>query len=308
MLKKSLMIAVSSAALLYAGSASAFLQYDVEDIQKQAFAGESFSANLAREYKAFATFEAYQMYDWIDAEHFAEKAIMAYSGKEVMPENISDWSIKDKYVAELTTARASLMDAMAKGARTAAPGPASTAQAKYDCWIEQQEENHQWDHIAACKAEFYAAMDALNTAMAPKVVSMTKTTVNVPQQLVATMYFGFDSASLVASEEAKIEKFVSTIEDKKAIELIVVGHADRSGPADYNQALSQKRAEAVVSALRDRGMMVADVKEVDVLARGETDPAVSTGDGVREPRNRRVNVFARAVQPVTSIQTSQSNQ
>lgn len=306
MFKKSLMVAASSAALLYASSASAFFVYDVDAIQKQSFAGESFSANLAREYKDFATYEAYKMYDWIDAEHFAEKAIIANSGQTVMPEEVANWRLKEKYVGELTTARADLMDALAKGGRTAAPAEAAKAQAKYDCWIEQQEENHQWDHIAACKGEFYAALNVLKAAMAPKPVTTTTTTstVNVGQRVVEQVYFEFDSAALSAEAIAKLERFVNTFEDKKAIELDVIGHADRAGASDYNRALSQKRAVAVMTELRKRGMMVADVQDVDIVAKGETETAVATPDGIAEAANRRVEIRIRAVQPVTRTTTT----
>tara|TARA_R110002072_G_scaffold48525_5_gene132767 strand:- start:4287 stop:5210 length:924 start_codon:yes stop_codon:yes gene_type:complete len=305
MFKKSLMVAASSAALLYATSASAFFVYDVEAIQKESFAGDSFSANLAREYKAFATYEAYQMYDWIDAEYFADKAIVANSGQSVMPEEVGNWRVKEKYVGELTTARADLVDALAKGGRTAAPVEAAKAQAKYDCWIEQQEENHQWDHIAACKAEFYAALNVLKAAMTPKIVATTTTnTVNVGQRAVERVFFAFDSAELSAEAISKLDRFVNTFEDKKAIELNVIGHADRAGASDYNRALSQRRAVAVMTELRKRGMMVADVDDVDIVAKGETDTAVSTADGVAEAANRRVEIRIRAVQPVTRTTTT----
>lgn len=301
MFKKSLMIAASSAALLYASNASAFYAYDVEAIQKQNFAGESFSANLARDYKEFATFEAYEMYDWIDAEHFAEKAIAANSGTSVLPEDPKDWSIKEKYMAELNSARASLMDAFSKGGRTAAPPQAAKAQAKYDCWVEQQEENHQWDHIAACKADFYAAMASLKAAMEPKMVTTTTTnTVNLVQRSNETVYFEFDRSDLVASELAKIRSFADSIEDKQAIELEAIGHADRAGASDYNRELSRKRAVAVVNELRRLGMNVADVRDIDLVAKGETDTAVPTADGVPEAANRRVVIRVRALQPVTT--------
>tara|TARA_R110000868_G_scaffold61059_3_gene185696 strand:- start:3729 stop:4658 length:930 start_codon:yes stop_codon:yes gene_type:complete len=305
MLKKTLMVAVSSAALLYATGASAFFVYDVEAIQKQNYAGGSFSANLAREYKDFATFEAYEMYDWIDAEHFAHKAISANSGQSVMPEEVADWHVKEKYVAELTTARTDMMNEFSRGARTAAPAEAAKAQAKYDCWIEQQEENHQWAHIAACKGEFYTALNTLKAAMQPKVVSETKTnTINVPERGAELVYFDFDSANLSTDAVAKLDRFVNTFEDKNAIELDVIGHADRAGASDYNRALSRQRATAVITELRKRGMMVADVQDVDVVARGETDTAVATADGVAEAANRRVEIRIRAVQPVTQTTTT----
>ena len=67
----------------------------------------------------------------------------------------------------------------------------------------------------------------------------------------------------------------------------LVGHADTSGSAQYNVGLSQRRVNRVASALDAAGVNMGGVTRA---ARGEADPAVATGDGVREPRNRRVEI------------------
>jgi outer membrane protein OmpA-like peptidoglycan-associated protein len=64
------------------------------------------------------------------------------------------------------------------------------------------------------------------------------------------------------------------------------GHADTSGPALYNFILSKRRAEAVVAWLRQRGVRA----EIRVTWWGEARPLVETGDDVREPQNRRVEI------------------
>ena len=67
----------------------------------------------------------------------------------------------------------------------------------------------------------------------------------------------------------------------------MVGHADTSGSAAYNVRLSERRARSVADALVglgvNPGIVTADW-------RGETEPAVQTGDGVREPLNRRASI------------------
>lgn len=305
MLKHTLITTVSGAALLAATSANAFVSYDVEDIQEVSYAGSSFSQNLAREYKEFATYEAYKMYDWIDAEHFAEKAIAAAGNGDAAPESVADWDIPEQHVADLNMGRQKLENAFSKGAKTIAPREAAIAQAKYDCWMEQQEENHQWAHIAACKGEFYAALDVLNGKMKPKQVTSTEK-VEMPVSQQAAIFFGFDQAVLTAQAERKLDSLADSIEDKNAVELRVVGHADTSGPKDYNEALSRKRAQAVIDELRERGMRVAELKDLDVVAKGESAPIVDTGDGVREQANRLVEIFAHAQQPMTVNVTKQS--
>jgi outer membrane protein OmpA-like peptidoglycan-associated protein len=68
---------------------------------------------------------------------------------------------------------------------------------------------------------------------------------------------------------------------------MVVGHADTSGSAPYNFGLSERRASVVRDALASRGI---PPNLITVEARGETDLARPTRDGVREPLNRRAVV------------------
>jgi outer membrane protein OmpA-like peptidoglycan-associated protein len=51
--------------------------------------------------------------------------------------------------------------------------------------------------------------------------------------------------------------------------------------------LSQRRADAVKAELVKLGIPAS---EITTVAKGESDPLVPTADGVREPRNRRVEI------------------
>ena len=69
----------------------------------------------------------------------------------------------------------------------------------------------------------------------------------------------------------------------------VEGHTDTVGAAAMNQALSERRAEAVRDHLvRRHGIAAA---RLEVVGFGETMLLVPTGDGRSEPRNRRVQVI-----------------
>jgi outer membrane protein OmpA-like peptidoglycan-associated protein len=68
----------------------------------------------------------------------------------------------------------------------------------------------------------------------------------------------------------------------------VNGFTDRSGPADYNMRLSQRRAEAVAAELVRRGV---PRNEIVTRGFGEENNLVPTADGVREPQNRRVEII-----------------
>ena len=67
----------------------------------------------------------------------------------------------------------------------------------------------------------------------------------------------------------------------------LAGHADRSGAAAYNRALSERRARAVRDEMVRLGIPAS---AINVQAFGESRPAVQTPDGVREPLNRRTEI------------------
>jgi OOP family OmpA-OmpF porin len=72
-----------------------------------------------------------------------------------------------------------------------------------------------------------------------------------------------------------------------ATKVIVVGHTDTSGSTAYNARLSERRAKAVADALVGLGV---NQSALDVDWKGESMPAVATGDGVKEPLNRRSTI------------------
>jgi outer membrane protein OmpA-like peptidoglycan-associated protein len=75
--------------------------------------------------------------------------------------------------------------------------------------------------------------------------------------------------------------------DGKASRIIVVGYTDSSGAVNYNVGLSEKRAKAVSDALVGLGLPATSLA---VDWKGETNLAVPTPDGTKEPLNRRSTV------------------
>ena len=69
--------------------------------------------------------------------------------------------------------------------------------------------------------------------------------------------------------------------------LSLVGHADTVGSTGYNQGLSESRARRVSDALIARGVPAG---AMTLAGRSENEFAVATGENVREPQNRRVEI------------------
>ena len=265
---------------------------DIEMMRNTETKGPAFTRALAEEYRKITLFEKDEMYDWSDAGRFARKGLRAANGEVVEPEQIGDWNLPPDGVDELTSARAQLVALLDKTARNKAPKEAARAQGRFDCWIEQKEENHQPEHIAACRDAFYAALGDVKVAMAPPppppapAPAPQPPAVEAPEPLV--LHFAFDSDELTSDSMMAVERTLEMIPKMGATSVSVTGHADRAGPAEYNMALSLRRANAVGEVLVAKGA-IAD--QVSVAGRGEEELAVATNDDVPEPANRRVEII-----------------
>ncbi|WP_137803695.1 OmpA family protein, partial [Caulobacter sp. 3R27C2-B] len=101
------------------------------------------------------------------------------------------------------------------------------------------------------------------------------------------VYFPFDQSVLTPEAQSVVMEAAKYSNDGKATKIIVVGHTDTSGSPKYNAKLSERRARAVADALVSQGVP-QNVLGVDW--KGESAPAVATGDGVKEPLNRRSTI------------------
>lgn len=101
------------------------------------------------------------------------------------------------------------------------------------------------------------------------------------------IYFESGSSSLRAQDKAVLDRASRAYNEGKPIVMILTGSSDRVGKPQSNLQLSEKRASAVLSGLLDRGI---PADRFQVLAKGETDLAVPTPQGVAEAQNRRVEI------------------
>ena len=104
------------------------------------------------------------------------------------------------------------------------------------------------------------------------------------------VFFDWDRADLTSRAREIISEAAQNARRVQSTRIEVAGHADRSGTPQYNQRLSQRRAEVVASELVARGI---SRNEIGITAFGESRPLVPTADGVREPQNRRVEIVLR---------------
>ncbi len=98
-------------------------------------------------------------------------------------------------------------------------------------------------------------------------------------------YFATASASLTAAGRSELETFFRTSD---AFSYTIAGHTDSRGTDDYNQALSDARAETVAAVARSVGASVEDVTGF-----GETQPVATNDTSSGMAKNRRVEVLCK---------------
>lgn len=111
-----------------------------------------------------------------------------------------------------------------------------------------------------------------------------------PKPLPRSFLIFFDwNRSVIRPDAQKIlEAAAAAAKQGNLVRIELTGHADRSGTTRYNQRLSLRRANAAKAALVKLGL---GSQGVSVAGKGESQPLVSTADGVREARNRRVEII-----------------
>jgi len=95
--------------------------------------------------------------------------------------------------------------------------------------------------------------------------------------LASTELFEFNKAVLTKEARAKLDtEVVAKLGDLRDVRYIIVnGHADRLGSTQYNQKLSEKRADAVRAYLVSKGV---DANKVETLGFGKTLPVKACPD------------------------------
>lgn len=273
---------------------------ELDALNKAEAVGSPFTKYLAAEYRDYANNQQYEVFDYADAVHFARKGLAAASGEFVMPESLDDWDLSSQNLVELGDARSQLIRALEGGAREQASQQAAVAQARFDCWVESQEENWQAT-ITDCKNQFWDAMNAIKGFMAPPPAPPAAeqfpapiTDNNLPKETVPLaeaafiVFFDWDRSDVTAGAGDVLDAVAKEVKGRNDVKTItIVGHADTSGSDSYNQRLSDRRAKAVKDGLVARGMS-SDI--IVTEARGESEPMVATADDVREPANRRAQI------------------
>jgi len=165
--------------------------------------------------------------------------------------------------------------AQAAAAPTAAP--ARPAQARAVAPAAPQGQATPASAAAAPAAPAPAVSPAAATAALPAAAAA----------LAQTLYFDFDRFDVKDEFRPVLEGHAQVLMADRSLRLVIEGHADERGGAEYNLALGQKRAQAVVKALVLLG--AADL-QLEAVSFGDTRPVVPDSSEAAWARNRRAEV------------------
>lgn len=105
-----------------------------------------------------------------------------------------------------------------------------------------------------------------------------------------TLYFREGSDQFTPKSREVVDEVFAEIARRSAVEISVIGHADRVGYKRDNDRLSRQRAEKVRLDLIKLGIAPQIIR---ASGRGEREPVVPNPDEKEEPRNRRVEISVR---------------
>lgn len=280
-MKRTIALALSLSLLLVAGCAlNPFARDPLREARNATPVGSPFSQALYRAYLARAE-EKVQVGKSGAARYFATQASSAAGGKAILPLDLQSGASKD-----LTTARSSLVKYLVDGGRDKAPEESAQSQSYFDCWARAAQ-NGDSSEVSRCKGAFGKALSNLQVALNATPTPVASNAPATPQERDYRVYFGFDEWHLTAQALDTITKAIDTARSEGQSQIVSSGYADRAGPAAYNMKLSRRRAEVVKDTMVEMG---ARKEAVEVKAYGETHLAVQTPDGVRNPKNRRVEI------------------
>lgn len=100
--------------------------------------------------------------------------------------------------------------------------------------------------------------------------------------------FDFDKADIKPESKPQLDQIAQLLHDHADLKLAITGHTDNQGGADYNQKLSQRRADAIVAALV--GSYAVAANRLSAQGLGASAPIASNDSEEGKAKNRRVEL------------------
>jgi len=104
------------------------------------------------------------------------------------------------------------------------------------------------------------------------------------------VYFDYDSYVVKDEYRPVLEAQAKALTANKSKKVVIEGHTDERGGSEYNLALGQKRAQAVLKSLT---LLGASDAQLEAVSFGKERPAVQGSDEAAYAKNRRAELVSR---------------
>lgn len=105
--------------------------------------------------------------------------------------------------------------------------------------------------------------------------------------------FDYDKATIKPQLASSLDRVANVLNQHPNSRIVIVGHTDDRGSDDYNQRLSQQRAEAVAQYLSGRGIAHS---RMETRGMGESAPKVPNDTEANRQLNRRVEIYVQGAE------------
>jgi len=116
--------------------------------------------------------------------------------------------------------------------------------------------------------------------------------------------FGFDKSQLTRQDKQTLDDFAAQLQSQRHYIVEVEGYTDSTGPADYNDQLSQRRADAVIQYLAQKYNVPPH--KIFHIGLGKGNPVAQNTTAQGRAKNRRVDVRLMANSLAESAQAGSS--
>ena len=132
---------------------------------------------------------------------------------------------------------------------------------------------------------------AVSTQPNPNAVApVTVDELNNPNSPLAkrSVYFDFDQYSVKSDYDSLLKAHAQYLQSHPQRHILIQGNTDERGTAEYNLALGQKRAQAVMQALEADGVPATQMEAVSL---GKEKPMAQGHDEASWAQNRRADII-----------------
>ncbi len=240
--------------------------------------GSDFNGSLAKEYTELGRRAAFKDTLWLNSTAYIAKAQQAEAGVTPAPWMPSELGVSPPSDTGTAGDMVLVYDELVRvinANKDARPAACARMQAMWDQYLEALRGEEAGSKYCISVEDARAMLREAAIACRPATESGF------------VVYFGFNKTNLTDAARQTLDAVVAAVRVLGTDALSVVGHTDTVASVEYNQTLSEARANRVANALTARGVPAG---ALTLAGRSENNPAVDTGDNVREPLNRRVEI------------------